>query len=123
MKLTRRRIAVGAAGLALLAAAGGAYAATQSRDAERQAFLNDAAKRLNVTPQQLTDALKQAAIDRIDAAVKAGTLTQAQADASYTRLQQGGVQIFNRFGHGAGGPGHVPGTPVHPQAPAASSGV
>ena len=105
MKLTRRRIAVGAAGLALLAAAGGAYAATQSRDAERQAFLNDAAKRLNVTPQQLTDALKQAAIDRIDAAVKAGRLTQAQGDALEQRIQQGD------FPFPGGGPGfrHGPG--------------
>ena len=54
-----------------LAAAGGAYAATQtSGQNTRQAFLNDVAKRLHVTPQQLTAALNGASIDQLQAEVR-----------------------------------------------------
>ena len=57
-------------------------------------FLNDVAKRLNVTPDQLKAALKGAASDQIDAAVKAGKLTQAQGDALKQRLEQGQLPFF-----------------------------
>ena len=78
----------------------------------RQAFLNDVAKRLNVTPAQLNSALKGAAIDQLDAAVKAGKLTQAQANALKQRIQQGahggapfGSDRRARSGSGLVGPG------------------
>jgi len=101
---------IGAAGAAVAAgAAGAAYGVTQSsRDSERQAFLNDAAKRLNVSPDKLSAALKGAFSDRLDAAVKAGRLTQQQADAIKQRLaQKGGLPFFggpHRFGGPHGGP-------------------
>ena len=99
MRPTKRHVAAGATGLALLAAGGGAYAATRQGSNDRQAFLNDAARRLHVTPQQLENALRGAALDRLDAAVKAGRLTQQQADAIKRRLQSG---------HGLGlGAGHL----------------
>ena len=93
-------------GVAVLAAAafagGGAYAATQSNTDPRQAFLNDLAKRLNVTPAQLRDALKGALLDRLDAAVKAGVITQAQANRIERRLESGAPVPFflgpRRFG-------------------------
>lgn len=115
MRSINRKLAAGAAGVAVLAAGGGAYAATSHRTNSRQAFLNDAAGRLHVTPQQLEDALRGAAVDRLDAAVKAGRLTQQQADAIKRRLQSGGVlrpgvpRPFGRHGfrHGPFGVGRL----------------
>jgi hypothetical protein len=78
----KRRLAIGAAGLAVLGGAGGTYAATQGGpgDDERKAFVNDAAKRLDVPPDRLRSALRGAFQDRLDAAVKSGRLTRAEAD-------------------------------------------
>ena len=87
----KRKVAVGAAALAAVAFGGGAYAATQTQTNPRQAFLNDVAKRLGVTPSKLRSALSAAALDQLQAAVKAGRLTQAQANAIKRRIQQGGV--------------------------------
>jgi hypothetical protein len=101
MRPIKRYLAIAGAGVAVLAAGGGAYAATQHAS-DRQAFLNDAAKRLHVTPQQLENALRGAALDRLDAAVKAGKLTQQQANALKQRLQSGGglgLGLGHRFGH------------------------
>lgn len=101
----KKKIAIGAAGLAVLGGAGAAYGVTQSGGNERQAFLNDLAGRLKVTPQQLSNALKGAFEDRLQAAVQGGKLTQAQADAIKKKVEQnGGPPVFG-FGHGPGGPG------------------
>jgi len=55
----RGKLAIAVTTLAAIAFAGGAYAATQDSQAVgRQAFLSTAAKRLNVTPQQLELALQ-----------------------------------------------------------------
>jgi hypothetical protein len=87
----RRRIIIGATAATVAAAAGGAYAATQSSDTNpRQALLNDVAHRLHVTPAELTQAYRGALIDQLQAAVKAGRLTQAQAGAIEQRIRQGG---------------------------------
>jgi hypothetical protein len=89
-RILKRKSALAAAALAAAAFAGGAYAATQTSEPNaRQAFLNDVAKRLGVTPQQLKSAFSGAAIDQLNAAVKAGELTQAQANAIKQRIQQG----------------------------------
>ena len=91
----RRKLAIGGAVLAAVAVGGGAYAATQSNTNPRQAFLNDVAKRLNVSPNQLHSALTSAAIDQLKAAVKAGKLTQAQANALRREIQEhGGVPFI-----------------------------
>ena len=88
-------------------ATAGALAASGAFDpgAQRQAFLNDAAGRLGVSSQQLADALKQAALDRVDAALAAGTITQAQADRLKAAIEAGrvpfGVLGFG-FRHGFG---------------------
>jgi hypothetical protein len=127
----RRKLAVGATGLVVLAGSGGAYAAaagktatpTQTpatkpadRAAEQKAFLDDVAKRLNVTPDQLNTAIKGAAEARIDAAVAAGTLTKEQGDAAKKRLASGapllgpGLLGGKPGDHrGPGGPGGGPG--------------
>ena len=84
-RILRHKLLAGGAAAAVLALGGGAYAATQSGSNPRQAFLNDVAKRLNVSPSQLNSALKGAFTDRLNAAVKAGMLTQAQASCRALR--------------------------------------
>jgi len=101
-----RRIAVLAlTGVALAAAGGGAIAATQ--DDPEQSILNDAAKRLNVTPKALKDALAAAEDNQLDQAVKAGKLTQEQADRiKQHRAKEDHVLGGPRFGGPRfGGPG------------------
>jgi hypothetical protein len=85
----KRKLVIGGTVLAVAACAGGAVAATQGSSNPRQQYLNDVAKRLNVTPAQLDSALKGATLDQLEAAVKAGKLTQAQANALKQRIQQG----------------------------------
>jgi hypothetical protein len=79
-----RRIAVIALSGALLAGGTGAAIAAvgknESKQAE-QAVLDDAAKRLNVTPDKLHEALAAAQDAQLDRAVEAGKLTRKQADA------------------------------------------
>jgi hypothetical protein len=88
--LLNRKIVILATGLVLLVGAGGAVAATQlSGSSARQAYVNDVAKRLNVSPSALTSALKAAAIDRINAAQAAGRLTQSEATALKQRVENG----------------------------------
>jgi polyhydroxyalkanoate synthesis regulator phasin len=95
------------AAVALLAVVGGGVAyATTSRTSPRVALLDDAAHRLNVTPQALRSALQGAAADQLDQAVKDGKLTQQQADRIKQRLQHGGG--FPPLG-GPGAPGRWPG--------------
>jgi hypothetical protein len=119
----KRRLAVGAAGLAVLAGSGGAYAAAAGqpgnatkpvdRAAQQKAFLDDVAKRLNVGRDQLDAAIKGAAEARIDAAVAAGTLTKEQGEAAKKRLANGvpllggpGLLGAGKLGgHGPRGPG------------------
>lgn len=87
----KRNLTAGLAVLGVAGLAGGAYAATQnSGPSSRQAFLNDVAKRLHVTPQQLNQALSGALDDQLQAAVRDGRLTQAQANQLEQRLKQNG---------------------------------
>jgi hypothetical protein len=107
-----RRIGVLAlTGVALAAAGGGAVAATQ--DDPEQSILDDAAKRLNVTPKALEDALRAAEDAQLDQAVKDGRLTQEQADRIKERRARNGHVLGGRFGHHGrgrfdhGGPGRA----------------
>jgi hypothetical protein len=86
----KRKLAIGVAGLVVLGGAGAAYGITSGGKDEREAFLNDAAKRLDVSPDKLQSALQGAFEDRLDAAVKAGRLTQDEADAIKKKVAQGG---------------------------------
>jgi hypothetical protein len=106
MHVGRRWKLVVAAGATLAIAGGGvAIGATQfgSPSQESQAVVNDAAKQLGVTPAALSNALKQALENRVDAAVAAGRLTKAQGDALKARIRSGSVPFF---GFGPGGPHH-----------------
>lgn len=100
-----RKAVIAATAVVMLGGAAGAVAATQSTaGTSEQAYINDLANRLNVTPSALEAAIKAAGSDQIDAAVKAGTLTQAQADALKARIQQSSGLPFlgGRFGGGFG---------------------
>jgi AraC-like DNA-binding protein len=104
-RIVKRKLVIGGAALAVAAFAGGAYAATQNSGPNtRQAFLNDVAKRLHVSPQQLSSALNGAYLDQLQAAVKDGRLTQAQANALEQRLKQKGATPALPFGHFGFGP-------------------
>jgi hypothetical protein len=70
--------------------AAGAFAATQSGGVPQRAFINDVARRLHVSPAQLRSALRQAMIDRINAAVRAGRLSPKMAAAIKQRIERGG---------------------------------
>jgi predicted DNA-binding protein (UPF0251 family) len=105
--MRRKIIAVAGATLAV-AGGGAAVAATQgsSPQEESRAVIDDAAQQLGVSPEKLTDALKQALLNRVDAAVSAGRLTQAQADELKERIERGDTPLIvgPGFGRGHHGP-------------------
>jgi hypothetical protein len=104
---TRMRQVLTIGALVAILAIGAGVAAADSIGSEQDAFLNDVAKRLNVTPAALKAALKGASDDRIDAAVAAGKITQSQGDAMKARSgQDGGVPFFFGGGHRGGGFAH-----------------
>lgn len=92
-RLLKHKVLIGLVTVAVAASAGVAYAATQSATTSRQALINDVAKRLNVSPAQLRAAVKGALLDRLQAAVKAGELTQAQANKIKQRIENGALPI------------------------------
>ena len=104
-----QKIAVGAVAVLAISVAGGAVAATKlsSPEEESKAVVNDAASRLGVTPERLTNALKEAMKARVDAAVQAGRLTEAQADQIKERIDQSEVPMLGgpggKGGHHRGG--------------------
>jgi hypothetical protein len=106
--ISSRKLVIGAASLVLLGGAGGAVAVAgmgSSAGSSHQAYVEDLAKRLNVSPGALTAAMKVAGYDRIQAAVAAGRITRSQADAVKERIERGdGVSFFGRR-LGLGGPG------------------
>jgi hypothetical protein len=107
MKLNRKtKIVVGAAALLAATGAGAAVASSQdsSPSSESKAVIDDAAKQLGIPSSKLSDALKQALTDRVDAAVAAGRVTKAEGDALKARIQSNDFPLFG--GHHGGGPGH-----------------
>jgi hypothetical protein len=119
--MKRKVVAVGAAALAV-AGGGAAFAATSLVDPEQEskAVIDDAAAQLGVQPSELSDALEQALSKRVDAALAAGRITQAQADELKQRIQSGDYPLIGPvLGH-RGGPGHGFG---HLEAAAAYLGV
>lgn len=98
----RRLAVVTAAGLIVAGGAGAAIATTRGDDPKQteQAILADAAKRLDVSPSALRDALAAAQDAQLDQAVKDGKLTQAQADAIKERRKQSGLVLGMHRPHG-----------------------
>jgi hypothetical protein len=71
----------------------------------------DVSKAHNVAVQTVVDALVADGKGELDAAVKAGTITQAQADAELANLTARATDQANGTGFGPGGPGPGHGTP------------
>ena len=111
----KRAVAIGAAMTLAVAGGGVAYAAATGGD-QRDALLRDAAQRLNVSPDELRSALQGAFSDQLDQAVRAGRLTQEQADRIEQQVRAHGLPLGgpgidgHGFGVGGpmGGPGHGP---------------
>jgi hypothetical protein len=104
-----RRIAtVALSGALLVGGAGAAIAAVTKDEGSRaeQAVLDSAAKKLDVTPDKLRDALAAAQDEQLDAQVKAGNLTQKQADAIKAARKRSGHVLG--IGPGLRGPGGGP---------------
>jgi hypothetical protein len=80
----------------------GALAATDDQKAAEQSVLADAAKQLGVSSDELRSALSKAEDAQLDADVKAGRITQAQADEIRAHRQADGTVLEL----GDGGPGH-----------------
>jgi hypothetical protein len=106
--MRRRRIAaLAAAGVVAAGGTGVAVATSRSDEAKQreQAVLADAAKRLGTDADKLRDALAAAEDAQLDADVKAGRLTQDQADRIKQRRQESGTVLGGpglRHGHGPG---------------------
>jgi hypothetical protein len=117
---SKRAIAIGAAALVVAGGGGAAVAATGSGSSPND-FLDSVARHLGISRQKLDDATKAAAIDQVDAQLKAGQITQAQADELKKRIQSGDVPPLGGLGRGGrgfgfggfGGPGG-PGIPGGP---------
>lgn len=93
-KNTKTKVVAGAVGalvLALAVGAAGAIAASRalSGDEETQAVIDDAAGQLDIEPNELSDALKEALKNRVDEAVEDGRLTQEQGEELKERIDSG----------------------------------
>jgi polyhydroxyalkanoate synthesis regulator phasin len=110
-KERKLKFAAGATAVATIVVglgAAGAVAASKafSPSEESKAVIEDAAGQLGVEPDALSNALKRAAKNRLDAAVAAGRLTKEQANALKERIDSGdGVPPFGGMG-GDPNPGH-----------------
>lgn len=94
MSMGRKRLGAIAATTVIAAAGTGTAIAVTGDDKDgrkaEDAVLDDAARRLDVTPDRLREALSAARAAELDRAVKAGRLTQEQADRIKQRRERSG---------------------------------
>jgi polyhydroxyalkanoate synthesis regulator phasin len=91
---SRKTLTIAVAALALVGGGGAAIAAAQDSSSSGQSFLDSVARHLGISSQKLEDATKAAAVDQVDAALKEGKITQAQADELKARIQSGAFPPF-----------------------------
>jgi Arc/MetJ-type ribon-helix-helix transcriptional regulator len=102
---SRKTLTIAVAALAVIGGSGAALAAAQDSSSSGQSFLDSVARHLGISSQKLEDATKAAAVDQIDAALKEGKITKAQADELKARIQSDEFPPFAaplfgpRFGH------------------------
>jgi hypothetical protein len=104
--LNSKRALVAASALSLVVGAGGAIAASKGSATRGDGFLARVASHLGISTQKLEDATKAAAIDQVDADLKAGRITKAQADAMKAQIEKGNVPLFFGGPHRFGDFGH-----------------
>jgi hypothetical protein len=97
-QIKSKRFFAAAAAIAVVAGGGAALAASNGSSTSGNGFLARVAQHLGISTEKLKDATKAAAIDQVDADLKAGRITKAQADELKARINAGGVPFF-------GGPG------------------
>jgi hypothetical protein len=94
-QLRSKRTVAGMVGaLAVLGGGGLAIAASGDGAGSPTEFLNAVARHLGVTPQELEDATKAAAIDQVNAALEEGRITEQQASELRDRIEAGDVPPF-----------------------------
>jgi len=109
---TRKALLIAVLALALIGGAGAAIAAAQDSPSSRaSSYLEGVAKHLGVSTDDLKDAMKAAAIDKVDTALADGRLSEDEADALKERIESGDVPP-PFFGSFLGPPfDHFPGRP------------
>src|SRR2546428_7373306 len=104
-KLKSKRLLTLVAVIALVGGGTVAIAAANGSSASGNGFLASVARHLGISTQKLQDATKAAAIDQVNADLKAGRITKAEADALKARINSGdfpglgGPRFFGGFGH------------------------
>jgi hypothetical protein len=93
------------AAVAALSVAVGGTALAAGGTPTSTSFLDRVATKLGISSEKLQDATKAAATDQVDEQLKAGTITQAQADAMKARIAAGNGLGLGPGGRGLGGPG------------------
>jgi AraC-like DNA-binding protein len=91
---TRKTLAIGIAALAVIGGGGAAIAASGDSSSPGRSFFDAVARHLGISSQKLEDATKAAAIDQVEAALKEGRITQAEADALEQRIESGDFPPF-----------------------------
>lgn len=71
----------------------------ETRESRAEAFREDLAEALGVTVEELETAFKQVALDRVNAAEEAGTITEEQAESARTKIESGEWAGQLRAGH------------------------
>lgn len=77
--------------------------------ADQAAYLQKLAGKLGVSVDALTAAIKATNLEILDEKVASGDLTQEQADAARSRIENGDGPLFGFGGPRGHGPGHGPG--------------
>ena len=112
--VSSKRALVAASALSLVVGAGGAVAASKSSDTREGGFLARVADHLGISTEKLEDATKAAAIDQVEADLKAGRITKAEADELKARIREGGAPfLFGKPHFRFGGPGGFHGPRLH----------
>lgn len=89
------KIAIAAALALSVIAVGGAVGATKlTPEQESEAIINDAAEQLGVQPSELSNALKQALKNRVDAAVRAGRLSEEEGQRLKEQIDENEMPFF-----------------------------
>jgi hypothetical protein len=105
-KVNSKRALAAASALSLVVGAGGAIAASKGSAASGDGFLARVAGHLGISTEKLEDATKAAAIDQVDADLKAGRITKGQAEELKARIREGGAPFLFRGPHRFGDFGH-----------------
>ena len=101
----RGKLLTGGIAVVVLAGAGGAFAASEliSPSAGQTAIIADAAGQLGVQPSALSGALTKAIQNELNAEVRSGQISQAQASALEAPLAAGQLPLVGGFGRSGGG--------------------